>query len=508
MFFARRIEAMIEFFTLLMQLGCSYKGTGMSPVYDNDQLCRPLKKYLAEFVWRKLFGLQSYCVTFMLCDLLQAINVNVDTEINMADVGAQSTTSMEDLCSKSVDKFRKSDKIPASLINQVTQLYWHLDFAWRKQCLMQNIQSQMFGQENMLLRYRLILTAHFWMFEDILPAKSGFSVKTIDRSVIMNRLADAVQTITTLLASIKQQRNELGVLKTAIDHRLKWAAGANPNLSTLMTQFSEETVGKDNFIDQIEKLVRDVLTHGMAVLRYEELRSTRCDEHEDDRKFLTLIGRWEKMCMMTSCMTVITPIEEGLIELLDPEGPIDHIWLSHVAALINDMIEQLQTEIDGVEKTLTNLPDELQSCAYHLRNLMVAHHRVAPKVLGVINSVYQFVDATQQAIIDKYIEQHQMITETIDELQSHIMSQDLTEEIVSTSLDQITVVIDEIAVIFDGLVDLDGMVSQSVDNKSRVAQLQQQEGATNRPDSPSRPKAQKGEQDTRVFFQSFTLLKP
>lgn len=487
----KRVQAMIEFFTLLMQLGCSYKGTGLCPVYDNDQLCRPLKKYLTEFVWRQMFGLQSYCVSFMLCDLLQAINVNVDMEVNMADIGAQSSISMEDLCSKSLDKFRKSEKIPHVLVNQVTQLYWNLDFAWRKLCLIQNLQNQMFCQQNLLLRYRLISTAHYWMFEDILPATSG--LKTVDRSLIVNRLAEAAQTLTSMSAALKQQRGEMSIIKTAIDHRLKWAVGANPNLMTLMNEFSHATISKDNAMDNICALTEQTLTKAMAILRYENLRSTTADAHDDDQKLLNLITRWEKICMMASCMNVITSIEEGLIELLDPEGPIDHIWLNHVAALINDIIEQIETDLSNIERSVTNLPDELQLCAHHLRNLMGTHHRIAPKVLGVINSLYQFVDKTQQDVIDDYIERHQMIKETIEELQGHIMSKDFTEEIVNASLDQIAMLVDEITVIFDGLIDVDRMLSQSIENKSKVAQLQQQESANNRADSPSRPKGQKGE---------------
>lgn len=421
-------------------------------------------------------------------------------EINMGDVGAQSTISMEDLCTKSLDKFRKTEKIPNLLVNQVTQLYWNLEFAWRKLCLIENLKNQMCSQQNLLLRYRFISTAHYWMFEDILPATSG--INTIDRSVIISRLAESAQSISAFSSTIKAQRDELTKLKTSIDHRLKWAVGANPNLMTLMNEFSYATSNKDNLMDSICALADDALTKALAILRYENLRSTTADAHDDDQKFMNLITRWEKMCMMTSCVNVITPVEEGLIELLDPEGPIDPIWLIHVTALIDNMIEQIQNDIGNVEKSMSNIPDELQACTHQLRNLMATHHRIAPKVLGVINSVYQFVDQTQQAIIDDYIGRHQTITETLDDLQSHIMSKDYTEDIVNTSLKQIAVLLDEIAVIFDGLIDVDRMLSQSIENKSKVAQLQQQENVS-RADSPSRPKGQKGKEEILDIFFAF-----
>lgn len=496
----KRVEAMIEFFTLILQLACSFKGAGICPVYDDDQLCRPLKKYLIDFVWRKMFGLQSYCVAFILCDLLQGIDVNIDNEINMVDVGAQNMVSMEELCQKSIDTFTKKEKISHVIINQVTTLCWSLDVAWRKLCNIQNIQNQITCQQNVLLRSKLILTAHFWMFEEVLTTQTGFTVSMRNRSSIMLQLDEVTRTLTAFQSNVQRQRDELLVLTTAIKQRLKWAVGANPNLMALMNEFVAAITTKDELIDSIGLLAAIALKECASILQYEKLRVSTPEAIEEDQKFLNLVSRWEKSCMMISCMTVVTPVEEALIELLDPEGPIDNDWLNNVAALIDEMIDQVQQDISKIEKEIANSQDELQSCAYRLRNLMANHHRIAPKILILINSLYRIVDEIQKSVINQYVERHNLLQDTINELQGHVMSKDFTEELVNTSLKQIAELIDTIKTIFNDLIDVEGLLSfhSDCDKKINVlstpviAQIQHQDNIASRPSSPSKTKAQKG----------------
>lgn len=125
---------MVEFFTMILQIACSFKATGSTaqPVYEDSQLCRPLRKYLTDFVCRRMFGLQSYCMSVILTDLLHGIDVDVDSEINMVDVGAQNFVSMEELCGKSVEKYIRNERIPKIMVTQASTLCWHLDVAWRK----------------------------------------------------------------------------------------------------------------------------------------------------------------------------------------------------------------------------------------------------------------------------------------------------------------------------------------------------------------------------------------
>lgn len=501
-FFVKRVEAMVDFFSLILQIACAFKGNAICSAYDDEQLCRPLRQYLTDFVWRKMFGLQSYCVSFILCNLMQMINVDIDNEINLLDVGAQSMISMDELCSKSVERFIKMEKISNMILNQATALCWNLDVVWRKLCLVQNLQNQISWHQSSMVRSRLILTAHFWMYEETFTSQPN-AITTRNRAAIMIQLDEATRALAKLQSSVQRKNDELNVLIKAINQRLKWAVGANPNLSELNNEFVNTITMKQDLIEKIRSSSAFTLKECTTILKYEKLRILTPEALDEDQKFLNLVSRWEKSCTLSkSCLNMITPIEEALIELLDPEGPIDRIWLNSVAALIDEMVDQVQQDINKVEKEIVCSQDELQSCAYRLRSLVANHHRITPKLLALIRQVYCLVDANQKFVINKHIEKHGWMQETVTDLQSHILSKDFTEELVNVTLNQIAELLDSMKPIFNSLIDADGLFtsSEDVENKLNLlstpslVQIQHQEFV--RPDSPSRTKAQKGTQLT------------
>lgn len=489
---------MVDFFSLILQIACAFKGNAICSAYDDEQFCRPLRKYLTDFVWRKMFGLQSYCVSFILCNLMQLMNVDIDNEINLLDVGAQNMISMDELCSKSVERFIKMEKISNMILNQATALCWNLDVVWRKLCLVQSLQNQISWQQSSMVRSRIILNAHVWMYEETFTNQPN-AMKIQNRAAIMIQLDETKRQLAKLQSSVQRQKDELNVLITAINQRLKWAVGANPNLSELNNEFVNTIAMKQDSIEKIGSSSAFALRQCTAILKYEKLRILTPEALDEDQKFLNLVSRWEKSCTLAkSCLNMITPIEEALIDLLDPEGPIDRIWLNSVAALIDEIVDQVQQDMNKVEKEIVCSQDELQSCAYRLRSLMANHHRITPKLLALIRQVYCLVDANQKFAINKHIERHGWMQETVTDLQSHILSKDFTEELVNVTLNQITELLDSMKPIFNSLIDADGLFTsnENVENKPNLlstpslAQIQQQEYV--RPDSPSRTKAQKG----------------
>lgn len=494
-YFVKKIKAMVEFFTMILQIACSFKAAGLNPVYEDNQLARPLRKYLTDFVWRKMFGLQSYCVAVILCDLLHGIDVDVESEINLVDVGAQNIISMEELCSKSVEKYLRNEKVPKMIVTQAKTLCWNLDGAWRKLCTIQNLQNQVNCHQNTLLRSQLILTAHFWMYEEALTKQTGFSIiPTRNRATIMLQLDETTKTLTTVKSTIQRQRDELLVLITAINQRLKWAAGANPNLVDLMNDFVSAIATRHDLIERIGLLATLTLKESSSILQYEKLRVSTTEALEEDQKFLNLVARWEKCCTLTQTSTnMVTPTEAGLIELLDPEGPIDRMWLNNVAGLIDEMVNQVQQDISKMEREIVDSQDELQSCAYRLRALMATHNRIAPKILSLVNAIYRIIDEDKKAIIGEYVDKHNLMKETVTELQGHILSKDFTEELVNVTLNQTADLMKTLKDTFNHLISVGNLTTESEKILTpTIAQIQQQDFSISRPNSPSKSKTQKG----------------
>ncbi|XP_031628998.1 serine/threonine-protein kinase Smg1 [Contarinia nasturtii] len=507
-FFVKKIEAIAHFFANILAISVAFRASGEKPLredsYKDSVLCLPLRNYLTDFVWRKMFGLQSYCVTVILCDLLHGIGVDVDSEINMVDVGAQNIVSMEELCNKSIEKYVRNEKIPKMIVTQATTLCWNLDGAFRKLCTIQNIQNHINCQQNTLIRTQLILTAHFWMFEELLTKQTGFSiVPTRNRATIMLQLDETTKTLIALQSTVQRQKDELGVLTTAINQRLKWAAGANPQLVNLMNDFASTVTNRHENIERVGLLATAALNESSAILQYEKLRVSTTEALDEDQKFLNLISQWEKCCTIAqTCVNVVTPVEVALIELLDPEGPIDRMWLNNVAGLIDEMINQVQQDISKIEREIVDSQDELQSCAYRLRALMATHNRVGTKILTLVNAIYRIVDEDKKLILSEYVERHGLMKETITELQGHSLSKDFTEELVNVTLNQTAELLNTLKDIFNNLINVGNLLNENDKTITSpvIAQVQQQDCMLSRPSSPSKSKAQKGMEQKRNAY--------
>lgn len=489
---------MIEVFTLILQLACSFKGTGICPVYNDELLCRPVRKFLADFVWRQMFGLQSLTTATFLGKSLESSGIDIDNEINLTDIGARSVVSMDEMCSKAIEMVSRNAKISPAAMNRATAMCWNFDMMWRKFVTIQNIQRQIRWHGECLNRSEHLLVAHLWMYEEALATQPTFTVHTTkNRAAIMHQLTEATQALATTQAAIQRKRDELMVLITAITQRLKWAVGANPDLNELMAQFSRSVTMKRDLMDKACLLTAITVKHCTSVLKYEKLRVSTAEALEEDQRFLDLVSRWEKSCMMAqSCSAMVTPTEEALVELLDPEGPIDRAWLNNVASLIDDMTDQIQQEISSSEKEMVTAQDDLQSCAYRLRALMATHHRIAGKVLHLLKSLYRLVDDIAKNEITEHLDKHNALLITITELHGHVLSKDFTEEIVKGTLQQIADVLGEIKDIFDKLISIDSYGNELAKETAPppiIGQLQQEENCFSRPDSPSRTKNQKGE---------------
>ena len=70
-------------FSLLLEL------TGGN-VNDEEQLARPVKNFIAEYVRKHMIGLSSQMLGNFLCLYIQLFGVDITAEIELKDIGAES----------------------------------------------------------------------------------------------------------------------------------------------------------------------------------------------------------------------------------------------------------------------------------------------------------------------------------------------------------------------------------------------------------------------------------
>lgn len=457
-FFVKRIDVMIEIFRMCLKMACAFKGTGPAVVYDTNRLNQPIKKYIADYVHRLMLGVGPYSVSLILCKLLQRNGLNIESEIDLNDIGAQSKTSLDELVKKGIDLTMKSGQFPINDYNQAASLCDNMEKILRKKADIISYQETINCQTFSMNQTQRLLSAFNWIHEEVVNAT------TSQRPAFIHQLKVTVQKLESWKNQIQKLREIIvGFICTSVQ-RLKWAAGANPALSDLLNGFETLSTIKREQLDQKCLLAAVALKSCTSVLNYELLRQHTAECLEQDQVFLNLVSRWEKSCMMSvSCATAVNSVEIALVELLDPEGMIDHNWLSDVAGLIDNMTEQTQAEIVNFEKDIVDSQDNLQKCGHRLRSLLFHHHRISSDVITLLKTTMK-TEVESNGRTRDYLMRYKSFWETISELQGAILSKDFTEEIVKEILQQIQLLLNNVKDVYDDLFWFENDVQESPKN--------------------------------------------
>ncbi|VVC99291.1 unnamed protein product [Leptidea sinapis] len=86
-FLVRRIQTVGEVFAMCAQLSCAFRGTGPTVLYDDAALCKPVRRFIAEYVSRCLLGVHSKALASVLCLLLRRARLDLHAEVEQKEIG-------------------------------------------------------------------------------------------------------------------------------------------------------------------------------------------------------------------------------------------------------------------------------------------------------------------------------------------------------------------------------------------------------------------------------------
>lgn len=173
-FLIKRLHTIQEFFMMCRDIATAFKG-GLANVYDDERLNKPVRVFTADYVSRQLLGVTSQTLAIALCFLLQRMGLNVTTEIEQRDIGAESKVSLEELCRKMVDLCLKKGLFSGSTLGQAGVLSSTLENAWRRKQGARLAQQSFEIATASLERLQLQLMAHHWLHEDIIMLRSNMN---------------------------------------------------------------------------------------------------------------------------------------------------------------------------------------------------------------------------------------------------------------------------------------------------------------------------------------------
>ncbi|KAL1129065.1 hypothetical protein AAG570_013597 [Ranatra chinensis] len=195
------------------------------------------------------------------------------------------------------------------------------------------LEQEAMSAQARLHRLQLSTTAHHWLHEHYLI---GSPHPPISRAVFMLELRKTTSTLMALQPKIKEALDQQKTLIASAEQRLKWAAGANPALSEVMSAFESCVTSHKEKLTAEQNFATFVANMCSSVLQHEALRTPTTEALTNDSAFARLVEECEKSYYLGAKNKVnITPAEEGLVALLPPRKNIDMDWINKAGELIS-----------------------------------------------------------------------------------------------------------------------------------------------------------------------------
>jgi serine/threonine-protein kinase SMG1 len=427
-FMVERIKTMLEFFTICLEITLTLKGSGAILNLDPEFLCRPLKNFICNYYSRFILGRVSYCLSSIICCLYSDKN-----RLQSFD-----QIKMEFPANKACEKY-----------------FMQLEENLRTEEAIEYSRNSAETREKYIKVINGLLNSLQWLHEDKLQMNST-TFPQMPRHSLLIQLQNRIQTLSSWKTSIAKIDDELKLCTVAVLQRLKWAAGANPLVNESLKNFETISNMKAITLEDDKKLADIVMRNCCAILNYELMRFKTPNTILSDEDFIALVKRWEIVNIaMKNVSNTLNPIEESLVELLDPEGIIDKDWIEKVTSLIDDIIHKAHGDIDSKEKNVAIARDKLDVCAHKLRNFIATHHRLSTDVKNLLKSILnkqQQDESEQVKALRDYLDKYKTFMENITELHGNVLSKDFTDTLVKRTIllvdDSLTVITDIFSELF------------------------------------------------------------
>ncbi|OXU25637.1 hypothetical protein TSAR_001094 [Trichomalopsis sarcophagae] len=432
-FLVKRLHTIQKFFSMCRDIAFAFRGDtasiyegGLAGVYSDEQLNKPIRLFTADYVSRQLIGVTSQSLGIALCFLLQRMGLNVTSEIEQRDIGAESKVSLEELCRKAIDMGMKKGLFGCTTLSQVSALSTTLESSWRRKQSAKAAQQAVEVSRATVQRLQLQLTAHYWLHEDYLMIGSNMNlINPINRPSFMLELRKTAAGLSNLQARVNEAREQQQNLVQSAIQRLKWAAGVNPALNEVMAAFDNAVFTSCEKLTRQANLSAVVVNACNSILHYEALRTRTQESVINDANLAKLVKRWEESCMLTSNLTItVTPIEESLVELLQisADNNIDANWLKQTEKLISDAIVEAQKKAQERQEALCLTQQAMREQVGLLQAVVAEHHRLMNDVRLLLRSM-----AKQENIIglQEFLMNYRSCTESLSATVKELESENL-----------------------------------------------------------------------------------
>lgn len=437
-FFVKRLQAMQEFFQMCQQFSSVLEtGSSGNLCFDDEQLAKPVKKFIADYVRKQVIGFPSQILGYIICVYINSMGLDVSAEIELKDVGAESKVPLDDMCKKAVDSCLKNGQFKHIQFTQASSLTSSQESTWRKHDLARRLDENIVLVKGSLQRVQFQLARYQWLHEDIFTNARGHHSQMVmpNRASIMSEMRKSMSSLLTQENNLVCCMERYNQLESSITQRLRWAAGANPSLNMVLTQFEEESAGRKTLYETESKLASDVASMCQGILHFEAFRTRTPEALTSDSNFMNLINRCRESCVLAeSTASSVTGLEEELMVTKPPiDGQsIDESYITSTLEAVVEEIKEVKSKYLRLKEALDMTKEHLTHQVVSIKSIVTAHHKLMSEIRTILKSVAKLEEqdhgfTPQPGSIRDYLSTYKTFSETLTVALKLAVSEDVSK---------------------------------------------------------------------------------
>ncbi|XP_055909160.1 serine/threonine-protein kinase Smg1 [Eupeodes corollae] len=321
----------------------------------------------------------------------------------------------------------------------------------QRKCSLGVMQTQLDLQLEIVEHLTLIASAHFWANELHLRTHTTPFGHIIPRDKLLATMQSSRQSLSVWKITMEKIQAEIDENTCAIIPRLKWAAGANPNMKSVKDQFEEMSSIQMEKFRAHTSLSNTLMEFTGVIVQFELFRA---ENKEMDSMFLDAVSQWEETnTAERRVASLITPTEQSIVQLLDPEGTVDQCWIDNISGLLDEMTYGVHRQIADLEKCAQNIQEQVFCCSSDLQSLMDTQLRVdIRQLLKLFSKVDSESQSTARVREFQYI--YRQFFAQLNDLNMKILCRDFAEANVRQMFEQANDLIRDVEQNHTDLIDL------------------------------------------------------
>ncbi|XP_067639367.1 serine/threonine-protein kinase Smg1 [Eurosta solidaginis] len=192
-------------------------------------------------------------------------------------------------------------------------------------------------------------SAHYWLNEAILQLGDKHLMYGFPKEKLLQSVQACSQSLSAWKHTMIKIHEDVDECTNAVIQQLNWSLNTNKSLLPLQDAFMECVKSQESRYNAFLQSTIQLSEYTNALLQFELLQS-KDKRLQADNAFLAVLQQWHNaMTTKQQSSARITPVEQSIVQLLDPEGKVDQCWIQNIAGLLDEMTYAVQRKLAILE---------------------------------------------------------------------------------------------------------------------------------------------------------------